>query len=222
MATGEHRAGNVAEALVPYVEALVRPDPRAARTVVEDLVADGQSVRSIYMDVLGPALVEVGLRWQQARITVAHEHLATATTKAIMARLAPLVSALPVVHRQIVLACTPGELHGVGLRMVADFLEGDGWEVLETGADTPSSDLVAIVASERPDVVGLSTALTPHLEETAGTIAALKALDRPPFILVGGAAYAGDAAVAERIGADAFAVDAAGASAMLRDRFAAT
>lgn len=222
MSAGGAPAAAVTEALVPFVEALVRPDPRAARTVVDDLVADGQSVRSIYMDVLGPALVEVGLRWQQARITVAHEHLATATTKSIMARLAPLVGALPVVHRRIVLACTPGELHGVGLRMVADFLEGDGWEVLETGADTPSSDLVAIVVSERPDVVGLSTALSQRLEETATTIAALKALDRPPLVIVGGAAYAGDEALAMRMGADAFATDAAGASAMLRDRFAAT
>lgn len=210
----------VAMALGPYVDALIRPDPRAARGVVDDLVRAGRPVRAIYMDVLGPALVEVGRLWQRARITVAHEHLATATTKAVMARLAPLVGMSPAVHRRIILACSPGELHGVGLRMVADFLEGDGWEVLELGADTPSSDLVAIVASQLPDVVGLSTALSLHLDQTTATVAEIRSLQSHPFVMVGGAAYAGDAALAARVGADAFATDAAAASSLLRHRFA--
>lgn len=208
-----------ADPLGAYVDALVRPDPRGARRVVETLVEAGQPARGIYLDVLAPALVEVGRRWQQARISVAHEHLATATTKAIMARLAPLVGRPPAVGRRIVLSCSPGELHGVGLRMIADFLEGDGWEVLELGADTPTADLLAIVGSERPDAVGVSTALSLHLAEAEETVRRLKALDAAPFVLVGGAAYGGDPDLAARIGADAYAADAATTSDLLRQRF---
>ena len=207
------------DALESYVDSLVRPDPRAARAVVESLVTSGQEPRAIYLDLLGPALVEVGRRWQQARITVAHEHLATASTKAIMARLAPLVGQPPDVGRRVVLACSPGELHGVGLRMVADFLEGDGWEVLELGADTPTADLLAIVSTQLPDAVGLSTALTLHLAEAEHAVRRLKALDPAPFVLVGGAAYVGDPVLAARIRADAYAADAGTASVLLRQRF---
>lgn len=213
------RTTTPADALDPYVDALVRPDPRGARAVVESMVDAGQPAREIYMDVLGPALVEVGRRWQDARITVAHEHLATATTKAIMARLAPLVGTPPAIGRRIVLACSPGELHGVGLRTVADFLEGDGWEVLELGADTPTADLLAIVSSERPDAVGLSTALSLHLADAAEAVGRLKTLDPAPFVLVGGAAYGDDPDLASRLGADAYATDAATTSTMLRQRF---
>jgi methanogenic corrinoid protein MtbC1 len=209
-----------AAAMLSYVDALVRLDPRGARAVVERLVEAGQPARTIYLEVLAPALVEVGRRWQQARITVAHEHLATATTKVIMARLAPLVGKGPVVGRRIVLACSPGELHGVGLRMVGDFLEGDGWEVLELGADTPTEDLIAIVASERPDAVGLSTALSLHLADAAETVRRIKALSSAPFVLVGGAAYGDDGALGVRIGADAYASDAETTSTLLLDRFA--
>ncbi len=212
-------SAGVGDALDSYVDALVRPDPRGARAIVETLVSAGRPVRAIYMDILQPALVEVGRRWEQARITVAHEHLATATTKAIMARLAPLVAAPPPVGRRIVLACSPGELHEVGLRMVADFLEGDGWEVLELGADTPEDDLLGIVSTWRPDVVGLSTALEDHLPEAAATIQRLAALDVRPLVLVGGAAYNGDGAAAARLGADMFATDAANTSSFLRSRF---
>lgn len=212
-------SAGVADALDSYLDALVRPDPRGARAVIESMVGAGQPVRAIYMDILQPALVEVGRRWEQARITVAHEHLATATTKVIMARLAPLVTAPPPIGRRIVLACSPGELHGVGLRMVADFLEGDGWDVLELGADTPADDLLAIVEEERPDAVGLSTALEAHLPDAAATVRRLSALDPRPFLLVGGAAYAGDGAAAARIGADMFAADAEATSTLLRRRF---
>ena len=208
-----------ADALDAYVDALVRPDPRGARSVVEAMLSSGRPARSIYLDVLEPALVEVGRLWQQARITVAHEHLATATTKAIMARLAPLVGIPPPVDRRIVLACSPGELHGVGLRMVADFLEGDGWEVLELGADTPTEDLLSIVSSQRPDAVGLSTALSLHIADAAAAVSRLKALDPAPFVLVGGAAYVADPGLAARIGADRYAADAGTTSALLRDRF---
>ncbi len=40
--------------------------------------------------------------------------------------------------------------------MVADFLEGDGWEVLNLGASTPARDLARLVDAEQPDVVALS------------------------------------------------------------------
>ena len=212
-------AATLIDAIDPYVDALVRPDLRGARGLVESLVSAGQPARSIYLDLLAPALVEVGRRWQEARITVAHEHLATAATKAIMARLAPLVGTPSPTGRRVVLACSPGELHGVGVRMVADFLEGDGWEVLELGPDTPTPDLLALVAAERPDAVGLSTALSLHLADAGEAVGRLKALDSAPFVVVGGAAYGGDAGLAARLGADAYAADAGTTSTLLRQRF---
>lgn len=175
--------------------------------------------RAIYLDVLQPAMIRIGELWQQARITVAHEHLATAITKTVMASLAPAAWEPPPIDRRVVLACTPGELHAVGLRMLADFLEGDGWHVLELGASTPTVDLIAIVEADAPDVVGLSTSLTLQLADAADAIGLLHALDRPPFVIVGGRAYGGDPEVARQVGADAFGADAGETSRILRSRF---
>ena len=209
----------VAAGLDAYLGAVLRPEPRAAERAVEELVSAGTPPRSIYLDVLQPALVRVGMLWQEGQITVAQERLATAITMGVMARLAPTFGRSPATGHRVILACSPGERHGIGIRMVGDFLEGDGWEVVELGAATPATDLVSIVRSTQPDVVGISTALTLHLADTKETIGALRAVEPRPFVIVGGAAYGGDARLAEQVGADLFASDAGEASRLLRERF---
>lgn len=203
----------------PFVDLLIGPSPRAARSAALDLVGEGMPPRKVYMDVLAPAMREVGKRWQLGVATVAQEHLATAIVRSVMATLAPELEEPPPVARRIILACSEGEMHDVGLRMVGDFLEADGWETLYLGAVTPGFDLVELAASTHPDAIGISTALTTHLDSVAATIEALRAKAAPTLILVGGRAYGDDPELARRIGADLFAADAGEASRVLRERF---
>ena len=197
---------------------LLRP-PRAAHAAVIGLTAQGMSAREIYLDVLGPALEEVGARWQRGIATIAQEHLATAVVGAIMTRLAGQLATTRPVRRRIVLACTDGELHETGLRMVRDFLEGDGWEVFYLGAETPSDSLRFLVDRAQPHVVGLSTALPNRVPVARATVSALRSRPARPYILLGGHAYGGDAALARHIGADGFAANAGEASRLLRCEF---
>ncbi len=202
-----------------YADVLLGGSPREARAAAFELLDHGVLARTLYLDVLGPSLQEVGSRWQRGLISVAQEHLATAIVSSVMAMVAPRLVELPAIGRRAVLACTDGELHDVGLRMVGDFLEADGWEVLFLGALTPPDALQHLVAESEPDVVGLSTALTTHLAGAAASIAAIRQLEAPPFVMVGGQAYRDDPSVALGIGADALLADAGAASALLRQRF---
>jgi methanogenic corrinoid protein MtbC1 len=68
-----------------YVDALVAGDLASAERLIED---SGTDVRTLYLEVLQPALYEIGRRWEEAEISVAQEHLASATTQSLMARLA--------------------------------------------------------------------------------------------------------------------------------------
>ncbi len=202
-----------------FVDLLVAGPPGEARAMAARMVGAGRTARMVFLDVLAPAMREVGTRWQRGRISVAQEHLATAIVSSIMAVLAEAMEEPPRVGRRGVLACGDSELHDVGLRMVGDFLEADGWEILYLGAATPGPDLTGLVADMRPDLVGLSTTLTTHLDAVRQTIAALRALPTPPYIVVGGRAYGDDPDLALRIGAHAFASDAGEASRSLRAHF---
>lgn len=202
-----------------FADVLLGQSPRESRATLMALVDRGVPPRDVYLHVLAPALEEVGSRWERGLASVAQEHLATAVVSSIMATLAPRLEEPPSVGRRAVLASTDGEMHVVGLRMVGDFLEADGWEIMYLGAVTPGADLAHLVADTRPDIVCLSTTLTTHLGAARATVAMLNALPDPPVILVGGHAYGGDAMAARDLGADAFAADAGAASRFLRDRF---
>ncbi|MEI7744312.1 MAG: cobalamin-dependent protein [Chloroflexota bacterium] len=198
-----------------FADVLLSDRPTAARVAVQTLLAGGRDPRSIYIDVLAPALEEVGVRWARGQITIAQEHLATTVVSSIMDALAPQLARGQTLPHSIALAGTSGELHVVGLDMVEDFLAGDGWETYNFGAATPAQGFVEFVAAIGADAVGLSTTLTTHLRAAEETIAALRLLERPPFIIVGGQAYGDSDAVARAIGADAYARDARAASAGL-------
>lgn len=205
--------------LESFADLLLNRPPAAALEAAEELVQNGTTGRALYLDVLAPALRIVGKRWQAGVATVAQEHLATATVKAIMARVSPLPVALPPVGRRILLACTDIELHDVGLRMVGDFLEADGWLTYYLGASTPNRDLASLVDQVHPDAVGLSTTLDTHLPLAKAAIGTIRATSPTVFVVVGGVAFDSDNDLAMSFGADAVAADAGRASALLRERF---
>jgi methanogenic corrinoid protein MtbC1 len=104
----------------------------------------------------------------------------------------------------------------VGARFVADFLEGDGWEVLTLGPSTPIKALVELVATTRPHVVALSTTLPANLDAARVVLAGLDALDPRPMIVAGGSAYAGREPLARELGADTYEPDAESLRDLLR------
>jgi methanogenic corrinoid protein MtbC1 len=207
-----------------YLGALLASDITGARTVLDSAIAAGMPVRRIYLDVLQPTLYEIGRRWSHAEISIAQEHLATAATQSAMARLA---EALSEGERRVrpgtaLVACVSDELHAVGGRMVADFLEADGWRVAFLGQLTPGTDLAALAAEQGATLVALSAALPERVPVVAEACAALRGLDPAPFVLVGGQAFGGSAERALRAGADAYADDAESAVGAVRERFPAS
>lgn len=209
-----------------FLTAIAGNDAQAAERSVVAAVDDGLPVRDAYLGVIQPALYEVGRRWERGELSVAHEHLATATVQSLIARLSARLTdgavEAPVAGRAVV-ACTPGELHAVGARFVADFLESDGWEVLALGPSTPVSALLDLVDTTAPAVVALSTTLPANLDAARSTLAGLAALDPRPFLLAGGSAYAGRGEeLARHMGADAYAADPDALRAALRQMPART
>jgi len=111
-------------------ELLVDGSPSAVRGHVDAALDDGLDARDLCVELITPALYEVGRLWQTGQITIAQEHLASAIAQVEIARLAPRMRREPPVRRLAILAATAGELHTVGLSMLRELLEADGWLAL--------------------------------------------------------------------------------------------
>ncbi|MBC8039173.1 MAG: B12-binding domain-containing protein, partial [Opitutaceae bacterium] len=122
-----------------YFEALRRGERHLASQLVLAAVAAGTPVRDIYLHVFQPAQYEIGRLWQTNRISVAQEHYCTAATQLIMSQLYSHIFATAKNGRTLVATCVSGDLHEIGVRMVADFFEMAGWNTFYLGANTPHS-----------------------------------------------------------------------------------
>jgi MerR family transcriptional regulator, light-induced transcriptional regulator len=206
----------------PYLAAALSGSRLKARSVVDQALAAGVDIRAIYLHIFQPALREVGCLWQENRISVADEHVATAITQALMAQLHGQTSTGVRGSRgSMIAACMDSERHEVGLRMVCDLVEREGWDTTFLGAGVPTESLVEMVRERRPDALAFSVSLAPHLSRLARTIAMLRERmgDATPVIVVGGRPFLDEPELAATVGADIVAADADDAVVQLRERF---
>lgn len=204
-----------------FVEALLAPDARLARTLLAEAADGDVPVALLYLDVIHPAMVEVGERWERCEISVAQEQLATQITQLAMVELASRFDVHPGAgeRRLAIVGSSPGEQHAIGLRMVADFLESQGWTTLTPAPGAGADEIAALAAEHGPDMVAISTSLSGNLLAVGRLCAKLRHLPEPPLIVAGGRAYDGDAARARAVGADEYATDPEQLLAVLRVRF---
>jgi DNA-binding CsgD family transcriptional regulator len=85
---------------------------------------------------------------------------------------------------KVLLAAPEGERHVVGLRMIADLLDGAGFDVLYLGQDVPCGALRAAVGRHRPAVAGLTC--TCSGQTLLRAIGAISHSGSPTRILLGG------------------------------------
>jgi len=192
-----------------FERALVGGDRRRSGEIFREAMdTTGKGFVDAEVHLAQPALYDIGREWQENRVSVAQEHLATAITQTLLAREFARVEPAPPNGRKVVLACVPGNHHSLGLRMVSDAFELAGWDVRFLGADTPVPSLVALVRGERPDLVGLSVALPHQLAAAREAIAGLNALAERPAVMIGGYAINQFDGLADALGADVTAADA--------------
>lgn len=204
-----------------FLDAIRRGDRQAAFRSLDAALDAGLDLPALYVEVVQPSMREIGRLWQENELTVAEEHLATAITESAMSRAFERVFVWRDQRTpRLIAACADDERHQMGLRMLCDLLELEGWETVYLGASVPIESLTEIIAAREPDAVALSATIAPHIPRVRAAIAAIRAtkLERQPVIAVGGRAFLADASLAKRVGADLTAADAAQAVRALDER----
>jgi signal transduction histidine kinase len=192
-----------------YLQAVLRGQRNAACGIVLESHRAGHPLLDIYIKILQPVQYEVGRLWEHDEITVAEEHMATAITQSVMAQLYPLLPPRQPRYGRIVLTGVEGELHQIGVHMVADVLEAHGWEVRFLGTNMPHASILRVIEEQRPDAVGISATMLFNLSKVRNLIEQIRTLPapQPPRIVVGGAAFRAAPGAWREVGADACGFD---------------
>src|SRR5208337_2951736 len=145
-----------------------------------DTVSSGIPVKEIYLHVFQPVLQETGRLWQLQQVSIAQEHSVTASVETLMARLhdRALFSGREKKRGRgttVIAAGVGAELHDMGIRMVADFFEMDGWDTYYTGANTPALSLLRATRDRNADVIAISCTMPSFLPAVHYLIRSLRA-----------------------------------------------
>ncbi|MFW6309583.1 MAG: B12-binding domain-containing protein, partial [Prolixibacteraceae bacterium] len=102
-----------------YNDALLSGNRNLAGNLIMDAVKNGIEIKDIYLEVFQKSQYEVGRLWLSNQISVAKEHFCSAATQMIMSQLYPYIFSSERIGKKFIGACIGGELHEIGIRMVA-------------------------------------------------------------------------------------------------------
>lgn len=190
-----------------YLAALLRGSRRDAQATIMTALDEGVTLHDIYRHVFEPAQQEIGRLWQLNEISVAQEHFCTAATQQIMAQLYGKMFAGERQDRRAVAMCVGGELHEIGLRIITDLLELEGWQTWYLGASMPPASAIQLCVDHRADVLLISATLPPHIALVKEAIRLVRSRTElnAMNVIVGGRAFRVAPEMWRTIGADGFA-----------------
>jgi MerR family transcriptional regulator, light-induced transcriptional regulator len=154
MPIGNNAARVIGQLIDEIVQALMNFDS----TQADQILSEAFSIypfEQVLLDLVQPAMIDIGERWHRGEINVAVEHFATQFVRRKLAGLLTIFEGNA--HRStVVVGCAPGELHDLGALLSALFLVRRGWHVIYLGPQVPLFDLLEIVHTLKPNMVCLS------------------------------------------------------------------
>jgi methanogenic corrinoid protein MtbC1 len=113
--------------------------------------------------------------------------------------------------RTLVATCVAGDFHEIGVRMVSDLFELNGWDTHYLGANTSVPSIVKAVCEQEADLLAISATITPHLKSVRELIQQVRAdaSCSAVKIMVGGYPFRVVPELWQQLGADGCANDAA-------------
>ena len=140
-------------------------DAQGAWGVVEAAMTSGADVRSVYLDMIAPSMVDIGARWAAGEFDVAIEHQATVIVMRIIGRLGSRCVRRGRSRGALLIGAPIGEYHTLPTAMLGDLMRLHGWDVTDLGANTPSASFLH-AAKRTPDLVAVGFSVT-HIDHLA-------------------------------------------------------
>ena len=167
------------------LSALIELNDAKADAVLSEAYAL-HTVENVLMDIIRPAMFELGEMWHTAAINTTTEHFASSYVLGKLRGLFSLASSNQNAA-SIIIACAPGDQHELGALMLAVILRRKAFRVYYIGANTPVYDLASMATEMMPQVVMVSASIAGSLSALFEEKARFKSM--APIVVFGGPAF---------------------------------
>lgn len=204
-----------------YLSLILEGKKKDAEKYIDEKIKNGYPLEDIYLNILQNAQHKIGYLWQTNKITVAQEHLATSITEYIMSTLYDFIFKSKKHGLKLLSSCVLSELHQIGLRMITDILEYEGWDTTYLGANTPDESIIDMLIKKDIDLLALSVTMFFNIKSAEKLIKNIKNEKQLSKIkiIVGGYPFNNDPTLYKKIGADFYAKDCKDCLKIVRENF---
>lgn len=175
--------------ITQFQNSLVAGDYEKCAEFVKTILNEGVEIKQLYDVVLKKSLYNIGELWETGKITVATEHLASAIVETLLSEVYFKIITQNKINKTAVLACTENEFHQIGIKMVSDIFEKNGWHVHFLGANTTTEELISLTESVHPDILAISLSIPFNLPSLEKMLIKIGAHFPELYILIGGQAF---------------------------------
>ncbi len=199
--------------LLALTEAVVQGNIPGSAALTQTALAEGHRPLAIFEKALIPAMDLVGEKMRASEYYIPEVLMASSALEAATDILRPLLLATESLGQRgtVVTGTVEGDLHSIGIGLVATLLEAAGFRTVFLGTNVSAERFVNAIREHRADIVALSALLTTTMLRMHDVVAALQeaGLRDTVRIMVGGAPLT--ASFADEVGADGWSSDATGA-----------
>ncbi|MGM0613386.1 MAG: cobalamin B12-binding domain-containing protein [Bacteroidota bacterium] len=172
-----------------FVKLLISGGRSRCSEYAHDYFKQANSVKALYEDVLKSSLYEIGKLWEYNKISVATEHLASAIVEAILNEFYHNIATKRKTEKTVILSCVEEEQHQIGVKMISDIFEMNGWNSYFLGANTPTKELIDYTKLVKPDLLAVSLSIYFHLPVLEEMLQKVREEFPGQPVLVGGQAF---------------------------------
>ncbi len=151
-------------------------------------------------EVVIPMIHELDMGWEEKRISIAQEHLASAILRTQLEK-SRLTIQVPPNAPKILITTVSGQIHEIGALIAAISAARHGWNVTYLGPNLPSEEIAIAVEKTHSQVIGLSLVYPENDPNVEIELLKIRSLLPSTPIIVGGRATPSYNATLEEIGA---------------------
>ena len=175
-----------------YFSNLLEGNKEECVNISLNILTKGNNLIRFYEEIIYRSLVDIGLLWEKGAIDIWKEHLVSELSISIMTTLySKFIYNIKNINKTVI-GLTPGaETHNIGLRMVCDVFNTEGWNSIYLGCNIPTISVLDAIKENKPEAILLSVTLPQHIESAKNLIQAIRKFynKNSLSIIVGGLAF---------------------------------